>query len=66
MGARPRRDKSAGRLTQRIKNRMRPGPLIFNSLFGVARHAVTAGIYLGLAYGTKLAFGVSLVFNAMH
>jgi hypothetical protein len=32
----------------------------------LARHAVTAAIYLGLVYLAKLAFGVSLVFNAMR
>jgi hypothetical protein len=30
------------------------------------RHAALAAVYLGLAYAAKLAFGVSLVFNAIR
>jgi hypothetical protein len=36
------------------------------SSFGILRHAATAAVYLGLAYAAKLAFGVSLVFNAVR
>ncbi len=30
------------------------------------RHGVTAAIYLGLAYAAKMAFGISIAFNAMR
>jgi hypothetical protein len=43
-----------------------PRALISNSIFGLARHAILAATYLGLAYAAKLAFGVSLTFTAMR
>ena len=66
MGAGARQDKLLGRVAQRMRRRVRPEQLISSSIFGLARHAAMAALYLGLAYAAKLAFGVSLVFNAMR
>lgn len=66
IGARARHEKLLGRVVQRLRRRARPEQLISSSIFGLARHAATAAIYLGLAYAAKLAFGVPLVFTAMR
>jgi hypothetical protein len=66
IGAQPRQDTLLGRVAQRMRRRARPEHLISNSLFGIVRHTALAAIYLGLAYAAKLAFGVSLTFNALR
>lgn len=66
IGAGARHDKLAGRIAQRMRRKARPEQLISNSLFGLARHALTAALYVGLAYAAKLAFGLSLTFTAMR
>jgi hypothetical protein len=66
IGAQPRHDTLLGRVAQRMRRRVRPEQLISNSIFGLARHAALAAVYLGLAYAAKLAFGVSLTFHAMR
>ena len=53
-------------VTQKERRKARPEHLISSSLFGIARHTALAAIYLGLAYAAKLAFGVSLTFNALR
>ena len=54
------------RVAERMRRRTRPEHLISNSIFGLFRHGVTAAIYLGLAYAAKMAFGISIAFNAMR
>ena len=66
IGAQTRKDTLIGRVGERMRRRVRPEHLISSSIFGLARHAATAAVYLGLAYAAKLAFGVSIVFNAMR
>jgi hypothetical protein len=66
IGAKARQDTLLGRVGQRMRRRVRPEQLISSSIFGILRHAATAAVYLGLAYAAKLAFGVSLVFNAVR
>jgi hypothetical protein len=66
IGAQARKDTLIGRVGERMRRKARPEQLISSSIFGLARHAATAAVYPGLAYGAKLAFGVSLVFNAMR
>jgi len=66
IGAGARQPKLLGRVAMRMRRRVRPEQLMSNGIFGLARHAVTAAVYLGLVYLAKLAFGVSLVFNAMR
>jgi hypothetical protein len=66
IGAQTRQDTLIGRVGQRMRRRVRPEHLISSSIFGLLRHAALAAVYLGLAYAVKLAFGVSLVFNAMR
>jgi hypothetical protein len=66
IGSRTRQERLINRVAERMRRRTRPEQLISNSIFGLCRHAATAGIYLGLAYAAKLIFGISLVFNAMR
>jgi hypothetical protein len=66
IGAQTRQDTLIGRVGQRMRRRVRPEHLISSSIFGILRHAATAAVYVGLAYAAKLAFGVSLVFNAVR
>jgi hypothetical protein len=66
IGSEARRDPLLNRVAERMRRRVRPEHLISNSIFGLMRHAATAGLYLGLAYAAKLAFGVSLVFNTVR
>ena len=56
----------ARRAAERTKRRPRVRGTISSTLSGAVRHAVMAGLYVGLAYTAKVAFGVSLVFSAMH
>src|SRR5262245_34081769 len=66
IGAQTRKDTLIGRVGERMRRRVRPEHLISSSIFGLARHAATAAIYVGLAYAAKLAFGVSLAFNVVR
>ena len=66
MGAPARPDRRISRVAERMRRRTRPEHLISNSIFGLFRHGVTAAIYLGLAYAAKMAFGISIAFNAMR
>jgi len=66
IGARTRQDTLIGRVGERMRRRVRPEHLISSSIFGLARHAATAAIYLGVAYAAKLAFGVSLALNIVR
>ncbi len=66
MGAPARHGGLMSRVAERMRRRTRPEHLISNSIFGLFRHGVTAAVYLGLAYAAKLAFGISIVFNAMR
>jgi hypothetical protein len=66
IGARAHHDKLIGRIAQRMRRKARPEQLISNSIFGLARHAAMAAIYVGLAYAAKLAFGASLTLNALR
>jgi hypothetical protein len=66
IGATGRHDKLLGRIAQRMRRKVRPEQLISNSIFGLARHAAMAAVYIGLAYAAKLAFGLSLAVTAMR
>lgn len=66
MGAPARPDRLISRVAERMRRRTRPEHLISNGIFGLFRHGVTAAIYLGLAYAAKMAFGISIAFNAMR
>ncbi|MBM3543803.1 MAG: hypothetical protein FJX44_04750 [Alphaproteobacteria bacterium] len=53
IGATGRRDRLIGRIAQRMRRKVRPEQLISNSIFGLARHAAMAALYIGLAYGLR-------------
>ena len=65
VGVQPHNGRLMRRVVERMRRRVRPEHLISNSLFGLFRHGVTAAVYLGLAYAAKMAFGISIAFNAM-
>jgi hypothetical protein len=66
IGAPARNGRLMSRVAERMRRRVRPEHLISNSIFGLFRHGITAAVYLGLAYAAKLAFGISIAFNAMR
>jgi hypothetical protein len=63
MGAPGSNGRLISRVAERMRRRTRPEHLISNSIFGLFRHGATAAIYLGLAYGAKVLFGISIAFN---